>query len=101
MLPVKLNPWKVAWIGSSLAVLVTSGVYWSQSGPYCAVMPRAYWLSPLEVEWRLKEKGYRLAQIKVVNDRCYSIVARDTMGNFVDIVMHPATSDILYKSTPK
>lgn len=102
MSPINFTSRKLIVAGSSVLAIGVAGLIYANNAPYyCASMPRAYWLSPLEVEWRLKEQGYRVAQIKIIDDRCYAIVARDEKGNFVDLVMHPATSDILYRSTPK
>jgi hypothetical protein len=86
------------WI-AVLLLLWNSGQALAESSadanPFCASVPRQGWISAEEVSMRLMEIGFRLVRLRMADDKCYAIVARDVDGKIHDLVMHPVTSEIM------
>ncbi|HRJ68392.1 MAG TPA: PepSY domain-containing protein [Beijerinckiaceae bacterium] len=83
----------IAAASASLAALAGVGVsLWPQT---CTSTPPRHWLTPLEVEARLRESGLKLQSLRTGDDRCFAVVARDRQGRLRDLVVNPADGMIV------
>ena len=63
--------------------------------PFCPSHPRTSWLSVVEVELILKQRGFELLQIRMVDDKCYAVSTRDRAGQVRDFFLHPVTAEFI------
>jgi len=57
-------------------------------------VPRAQWLSPLEITGKLVDKGYKVREIET-DDGAYEVDMVDKNGVRMEVHVHPATGEIL------
>ena len=67
--------------------------------PFCPSHPRTSWLSVVEVEIILKQRGFDLVQIRMVDDKCYAVSTRNSTGQIRDFFLHPVTAEFI-RQTP-
>lgn len=83
----------LAAAGLTLAALLGAGIaFWPDT---CTSTPPRHWLTPLEVEARLRESGLKLQSLRTGEDRCFSVVVRDRQGLLRDLVVNPADGAIV------
>jgi hypothetical protein len=61
----------------------------------CTALPRAGWISWVEVEARLRDRGIRLTQLRISDLGCYDLSGTDTRGDQHVIRMHPVSGQIM------
>jgi Peptidase propeptide and YPEB domain len=76
-------------------ILGSVGYLYATSRPFCSYQPRSFWLSALEVELYLKQLGLKMLRLRIDDDRCYAVVARDSLGQFRDVIMNPVTAEVV------
>jgi Peptidase propeptide and YPEB domain len=64
----------------------------SASAEFCAHAPQSQWLSIREVEQSLKEAGYTMLSLKITENRCFAVTARDKAGESHALVLHPVSA---------
>jgi hypothetical protein len=80
-------------LGAAAATILGLGaVTWPQD---CTSTPPRHWLTPLEVEARLRESGLRLQSIRQDESRCFSVVARDGQGRVRSLTVNPADGSVV------
>lgn len=67
----------------------------SGSGPHCASLPRIHWLSAEEIGERLRAAGLEVVRVRLADDRCYAVDARDEVGKLRRLLVHPVSADII------
>ena len=83
----------LAAAGVSLAALAGVGVsFWPET---CTSTPPRHWLTPLEVEARLREAGLKLQSLRAGEDRCFSVIARDKGNRMRELIVNPADGTIV------
>jgi hypothetical protein len=63
--------------------------------PHCASVPRINWLSAEEVGDRLRAAGFEIVRVRLADDRCYAVEARDEVGRLRKFLVHPVSADII------
>lgn len=95
-MPNWINPQRVgALFAAGFAVVVTAHVVTAAFAPSCASQPRSSWLSSYEIGLRLQQRGYEMVRLRMGDDRCVDIVARDKKGQFVDLLVNPFNAEIV------
>jgi hypothetical protein len=89
----------------SLALLLGSAVLapalmtpaLAQSGfdPYCARIPRVHWLSATEIRSELEQRGLRLVEIRLADQKCYAVQVRNADGRREDLLLDPMTGEVM------
>ncbi len=59
---------------------------------FCVHVPQSQWLSAREVEESLKEAGYTMLTLKVNENRCLAVTAKDLTGQSHALVLHPVSA---------
>ncbi|HRK24393.1 MAG TPA: hypothetical protein PLQ11_05515 [Beijerinckiaceae bacterium] len=77
------------------SLIVAFGVYAYWGEQPCTRIPPRHWLSPLEVEIRLRDAQLRMEAVRTTSNRCYETVARDVYGMRHIMVIDPADGSIL------
>lgn len=85
----------VAIAAAGFAVIVTAHVVTAAFAPSCASQPRSAWLSAYEIGLRLQQRGYEMVRLRMGDDRCVDIVAKDKQGQFVDLLVNPFNAEIV------
>lgn len=67
----------------------------AQPSELCTGLPRAGWISWVEVESRLRDRGLRLTQLRISDQGCYDLSSTDTRGDQHVIRMHPVSGHIM------
>lgn len=79
--------------GVSFAALFAGGAaFWPDS---CTSTPPRHWLTPLEVEARLRETGLKLQSLRAGDDRCFTVSASDKSGRTRSLIVNPADGMIV------
>ena len=61
----------------------------------CTKTPPRHWLSPLEIELRLREEGLAVQSVRTDEARCFQVIARDRSGTLHSMVINPADARIV------
>lgn len=61
----------------------------------CTNLPRYGWVSAEEIEARLKSAGYQLLRLRITNEACYAALVVNTIGQMMELRIHPATNEVL------
>jgi Peptidase propeptide and YPEB domain len=64
----------------------------------CSSLPRSAWISWLEIESMLRDRGFRLVELRITDQRCYAVVGLDARGDRYSFQMHPVTGEVMSKS---
>ncbi len=78
--------------GLVLSALGVGTTFWSDG---CTTTPPRHWLTPMEIESRLRENGLKLQSMRADEDRCFAIVASEKNGKLRAILVNPADGTIL------
>lgn len=63
--------------------------------PYCARIPRAHWLSSSEIALELQQRGLRLVEIRLAEQKCYAVRVQNAAGQREDLILDPMTGDVM------
>lgn len=61
----------------------------------CTKTPPRHWLSPLEIELRLREDGLAVQSVRSDETRCYQVIARDRSGALHAMIVSPADARVV------
>lgn len=64
----------------------------------CSALPRSAWISWLEIEAMLRDKGMRLIELRITEQRCYAVVGLDAKGDRYSFQMHPVTGAMISRT---
>ena len=83
-------------LGVALTVALLSTSLFAR--PFCPTIQKAQWLSVIEIEQKIKDKGLRLVSLRLSEDRCYKALAINVSGDQYEIHVHPASGQIIHQS---
>jgi hypothetical protein len=63
--------------------------------PYCANVPRASWVSATEIRQDLQQRGLAVKEIRIGDQKCYTVRAVNERGQRKDLVVDPQTGTIM------
>lgn len=91
-----LNRKRVAALAAvALGVPITAHMVTAAFAPSCSSQPRASWLSSYEIGLRLQTRGFEMVRLRIGDDRCVDVVAKDKDGRFVDLLVNPFNAEIV------
>lgn len=67
----------------------------AQADNYCSRIPRALWLSSTEIREELQQRGLKLEQIRFADQKCYAVRVLKADGRREELIVDPATGDIM------
>jgi hypothetical protein len=85
----------LALAGVALLVPITAHMVTAAFAPSCASQPRSAWLSSYEIGLRLQNRGFEMVRLRMGDDRCVDVVAKDKQGRFVDLLVNPFNAEIV------
>lgn len=63
--------------------------------PYCARIPRVHWLSSSEIAQELQQRGLRLVEIRLAEQKCYAVRVENAAGKRQELILDPMTGDVM------
>jgi hypothetical protein len=81
----------------ALAGVVVVGLasWLALSDETCTRIPPRHWLSPLEIEMKLRDGQFKLESMRTSDYRCFDVIARDAYGVRYTLTVNPADGQIV------
>lgn len=80
--------------GVTLVLVAGLGGWYAASDAVCTRIPPRHWMSPFEIELRLREADIRVQSVRVTENRCYDVIGRDKYGSQFVYLINPADGQI-------
>lgn len=86
-----------------LSTLLLGAAAGAWAGPQCTDRPEAEWLSPAQMDQRLKALGYvdDVRRLHVSKGRCWEIYGHNRSGQAVEVYFHPLSGAIVQETVKR